>query len=357
MRGADLFAGAGGSSLGMRLAGVEVVLAVENNPSASATYAANHPRTLLLDTDIRLLDPAAVAASVGEIQVLTACPPCQGWSTLGTSDPADERNGLVPIVLRFIQAFAPDAFILENVPGLGNDQRLHDLLTDARRMGYGVRVYPVDAVQVGVPQRRRRLIVVGIWGVNEARLPDSLWNALPSWFPRVPRTVRSAFRNPPVAQGWLDPLQRHRKASPVVARRLAAIPAGGGRHDLPDDLQLECHRRLGHRGAGSVYGRMRWSEPAPTMTTRCTTPSCGRFAHPDENRGITLREAARLQTFPDWYQFEGNYGDIEAQIGNAVPVRLAQAVTFAVLNLLVDSGDVLVQLSESISDGVAFGFL
>ena len=121
---------------------------------------------------------------------------------------------------------------------------------------------------------------------------------------------------------------------PKTLERIRTVPIGGGRLDLPPSLRLDCHERLETRSATSIYGRIDPSRPAPTMTTRCTTPSCGRFVHPSEDRGLTLREAALIQTFPPDYKFEGNYGEVERQIGNAVPVRMAEALGLAVARLL-----------------------
>lgn len=135
-----------------------------------------------------------------------------------------------------------------------------------------------------------------------------------------------------------DPLDAHRKPTGQVLERIKAVPVNGTRFDLPPELQLACHKKLAggkeRRSASTAYGRLRLDEPAPTMTTRCTTPACGRFIHPTEHRGITLREAAILQTFPVTYQFSGHYGAIERQIGNAVPVQMAKALGFVVASVL-----------------------
>jgi DNA (cytosine-5)-methyltransferase 1 len=125
---------------------------------------------------------------------------------------------------------------------------------------------------------------------------------------------------------------------PATLERIQAIPPGGNRFDLPPALQLACHIKLGRASAKAPYGRIHADKPAPTMTTRCTTPACGTFVHPFENRGITLREASLLQTFPIDYVFKGSYQSIENQIGNAVPVNLAAALGWAAVAML-DPGD------------------
>lgn len=337
----DLFAGAGGATRGLRDAGFAVRAAVENDPCARKSYAANNKSVRLYAEDITLVDPVIVLKDLGlkpgDLSLLNSCPPCQGFSTLGNRGAGDPRNDLVADVWRFITEMRPQSFVMENVPGLLNDHRFLRLQRQTRAIGYGVRSYIVDAADFGVPQRRRRLIAIGIHGTLSSQLPESLVLALPPGFDRSPRTAGDVLIPPlPRIVSQSDPLNRHRKHAPDIVRRLKAIPRGGSRADLPPELVLPCHKKLGGSSAAtSVYGRIRSHEPAPTMTTRCTTPACGRFLHPTKNRGLTLREAALLQTFPVGYQFVGTYGDIERQIGNAMPVRLAEALGRVVDALLM----------------------
>jgi DNA (cytosine-5)-methyltransferase 1 len=333
----DLFAGAGGSTAGLRKAGYQVVGAVEYDDVASATYASNHPEIELLEMDIRDVDPAAFRRRLGlkkkQLDLLNACPPCQGFSTLGSSDAKDERNDLVSIIYPFLEEFLPAAFVVENVPGLKRDRRLRDLLAKARGLGYGVCDYVVNAVEFGVPQSRRRLIAVGVHGWVGA-FPEHPADLLSRSFRREPLPIADVLAKAgPIAEAR-DPIHRARTSSAVVSRRIRSIPVNGDRFDLPEDQQLDCHKALkGRRTATAAYGRIRLDGPAPTLTTRCTTPACGRFVHPTEHRGISLREAALIQTFPLRYQFKGSYQDIESQIGNAVPARLATALGLAVEEL------------------------
>jgi DNA (cytosine-5)-methyltransferase 1 len=332
---ADLFAGAGGTTQGLFQAGYVVLGAIENDIAAADTYAANHPEVYLDRRDVRRVQAPAFARKLGaqRIDVLTACPPCQGFSTLGLSDPDDARNNLVMVVERFAAALRPRAILLENVPGLAADRRLAQL-ERALAEGYASRRYLVDAVHFGVPQHRRRTIVVFVERpVDEAIFPDDLRTLLPRGFDCSRRAVHAVLA---VAQrcGAEDVVHRARRSTPKTLERIRAMPIGGGRLDLPPSLRLDCHERLGTRSATSIYGRIDPSQPAPTMTTRCTTPSCGRFVHPSEDRGLTLREAALIQTFPPDYKFEGHYGEVERQIGNAVPVRMAEALGLVVRHLL-----------------------
>jgi DNA (cytosine-5)-methyltransferase 1 len=164
--------------------------------------------------------------------------------------------------------------------------------------------------------------VIGVSRRVRRTLPDDLVELLPAGFHRDLVTVGQAFAALEEFKASSDPLNRHRQLTGPVEARVAAVPVNGTRFDLPEELVLNCHKKLkgNHaRNATASYGRLRLNAPAPTMTTRCTTPACGSFIHPTENRGITLREAAVLQTFPADYRFCGGYDSIERQIGNAVP--------------------------------------
>lgn len=336
----DLFAGAGGATEGLKNAGFRVLGAVENDQDAAASFAANHPTTQLWEEDIRTVKAKPMRESLGlrqgELTLLKACPPCQGFSSLalgrGESDAA--RNDLVLTVSRFVRAFRPQAILLENVPGLGRDIRFSILKDEIRLLGYSLRTYVVEASKLGVPQRRRRIILIAVRGKVE--LPNAIEELVGDAFPMM--SAGKAFAELQMRITDDDPLDWHRTLSPAVSARIAAIPVGGTRYDLPADLRLRCHDEIdakGRRGAASSYGRVKLDLPSATMTTRCTTPACGAFIHPTENRGLTLREAAVLQTFPVTYRFEGTYGSIERQIGNAVPVRMAEILGTAVRTLVL----------------------
>lgn len=333
LKAIDLFAGAGGATQGLRDAGFDVIGAVEFDPDAAASYRLNHPNTKVWESDIRGLAATNMRRSlglrIGELALLKACPPCQGFSTLaeGRIVGDDARNELVLDTIRFVRAFMPRSVLLENVPGLRRDKRLALLLDALRKLGYSARSYIVNAADFGVPQSRRRLIVVAIRGLR-SRLPESLTPA----GPETPVSVREAFEQLQAHQLEDDRLSRPRTVSDKVRRRIEAIPVGGNRYSLPPELQLACHVKLGAKGgATGSYARLKADMPSATMTTRCTTPACGPFIHPTENRPITLREAAALQTFPPTYQFIGGHTSIERQIGNAVPVQMATRIASSLL--------------------------
>jgi DNA-cytosine methyltransferase len=336
MTAIDLFAGAGGATQGLKDAGYRILAAIENNASAGRTFSANHPETKLLPDDIRKVDPGELRADLGlargELTLLKACPPCQGYSILGSGDPNDERNDLVHQVWRFVREFIPQVTTVENVPGLARDPRLALLVRRLRAVGYKVRSLLADAADFGVPQRRRRLIVIAMRSRSDLLLQKNLIELLPSTFGKG-ATAGEALAKVRLIEG-ADPVHRHRNHSPKVAARIRAVPAGGTRFDLPAEHRLECHERIEGRQACASYGRIKEDEPAPTLTTRCTTPACGSFIHPSEHRGLSLREAALLQTFPIDYEFRGTYDQVEAQIGNALPVKMAEGLGHLVAKLL-----------------------
>lgn len=340
----DLFAGAGGATTGLKAAGFEVIAAIENDTASIGTYSLNHPEVRIVSSDIRAIDPGELLKTLkstpGDIDLLTACPPCQGFSTLGDSDRNDPRNDLIQEVWRFARVLKPKALLLENVPGLRRDIRLENLVKSLRSIGYGASVSIEDAANFGVPQIRKRLVLLAVLRVPKKYLPDHLYLALPEDFEAFASVAGEVFQMLESIESVGDPLQIARQSTETVKQRLARIPVGGDRFDLPDHLQLPCHRRLKGRRATASYGRIRAEEPAPTLTTRCTTPACGRFVHPTKSRGLSLREAATLQSFPVTYQFCGTYEERERQIGNAVPVKMVEGIGRIIMQYLVPESSV-----------------
>jgi DNA (cytosine-5)-methyltransferase 1 len=333
----DLFSGAGGTTQGLKNAGFDVLAAVEVDEAAVKSFSANHGSTHLIGRDIRRVQAPALARRLlpegTQLDLLTACPPCQPFSTLGTGDAEDPRNALVSSISRFVKALEPRSILLENVPGLRSEPRFKKLVRELE-VDYELRQYLLEASEFGIPQKRRRVILIGIGRELNVNLPTDLKACLPDDFDTSPKTAGEALSAVANINAKADPIHRARKSQPLTLKRIRAAKRGGGRMDLPADLQLACHRRLGSQSATTIYGRIDPDEPAPTMTTRCTTPSCGRFVHPTADRGLTLREAALLQTFPLSYSFDGSYGSIEQQIGNAVPPRLAEALGLVIKSIL-----------------------
>lgn len=340
MTALDLFAGAGGATQGLSDAGFRVLAAIEQDEDAAATLARNHPNTVVLATDIEEVCPKSFRSDLGlcpqDLTLLTACPPCQSFSTLGSGNADDPRNGLVAETWRFVREFRPAAVLIENVPGLASDMQWTVSKRQLRAAGYRLSSWIVDAADFGVPQRRRRLIAIAVRR-HLVEFPDDLCDLVPPSLISDTAHASDVIAQAGPIDGSEDEWHRARTPTSAVLERIRAIPPGGNRYDLPQALQLDCHKRLnqsGRRNATSPYGRIPAEGPAPTMTTRCTTVSCGRFIHPTEDRGISLREAALLQTFPRGYAFVGSYGSVERQIGNAVPVRLAHALGLAVRRML-----------------------
>jgi len=316
----DLFAGCGGLTLGLKQAGFAVLGAVEISPLAASTYSENHPNVTVWNTDIRRIRARTMRRKLGlkrgELDLLAACPPCEGFSSLRTLNGGkrivDRRNDLVLQLLRFVRAFKPKAVMVENVPGLVKNRRFALLRTRLERLGYRCNVDILDAADYNVPQRRRRMILLAGF---QAEIPFGR-------LARSRRTVRKAIADlAHSTKRRRDRLHREmeRRGSRVI-RLIKAVPKdGGSRTDLPARFKLKCHRSC--TGFKDVYGRMRWDDVAPTITSGCVNPSKGRFLHPSKDRTITLREAAILQTFPRRYFFSLNKGKfaVAEMIGNALP--------------------------------------
>lgn len=316
----DIFAGCGGLSLGLRQAGLRVIGAVEIDPLSVETYKKNHKKTLMWQIDIRRLSVSEVKRRLGlrtgQLDVLAACPPCQGFSTISTLNRGRSvgdraQKNLVFEFVRFVRGLRPKAIMLENVPGLAKDWRIKRIEAHLKRLGYSVIYQVLDAADYGVPQRRKRMILVGSrYGkVNFAKALDR----------KV--TVRDAIGSLPRPGMVPDPLHIScEKRSGRIQNMIKRIPKNGGsRSHLRREYQLDCHQRTD--GFRDVYGRIAWDDVAPTITGGCINPSKGRFLHPSQDRAITLREAAALQTFPRHYQFSLRNGRYRTAslIGNALP--------------------------------------
>ena len=333
----DLFSGAGGLSVGLSQEGFNPVAAVEFDPVSAKSYILNHPQSQVVVDDIRkvsgpqLLKLANIAQ--GELDLLTGCPPCQGFSTLRSNrrniSKRDKRNELIVEIVRLTRSIRPRAVIVENVPGLALDSRFDDFQEGLRKSGYQYQYEVLDASNFGVPQRRKRLVLVAF---RDRAMPLD-------WFSyrSDKSTVRDAISHLAPAGASGDTLHdMPERRTPAMMRRIKATPKdGGSRQDIPVEMQCACHRK--RSGYFDVYGRMAWDKVSPTITGGCNNPSRGRFLHPEEDRAITLREAALLQTFPADYQFctERGKEHIALQIGNAFPPKLIRPIAKAVKKALI----------------------
>lgn len=329
----DLFAGAGGFSLAARKAGLRVRLAIELDRHAVSTYRANlcdgKRPTRLIEGDISTMDAGAVRDSVfrpGErCDLVLGGPPCQGFSMHRIKDAGvgDRRNDLVNVYFDFVKAFRPRAFLMENVPGMLQPRHAPHLASIRRHAAEaGYRLFdPVilDARDFGVPQRRKRVFLLGVEGgvdVEGLEWPPKPTHGREGGRPWVP--CSAAFASPALSG---DPNDLHMRHNDELVEAFARTPPNGGSRSSSGRV-LDCHKE--HDGHSDVYGRIDPSQPAPTMTTACINPSKGRFVHPTLNHGITVRQAARIQTFPDDFVFHGGLMAAGQQVGNAVPVAMGE---------------------------------
>lgn len=321
----DLFSGAGGLTLGLRWARFKVLGAVEVDALAAKTYRKNFKTIRLWEMDIRDLAVARILRELdirpGQLDLLAGCPPCQGFSSIrsrnGHLKVRDDRNDLVFEFERFVRGLRPKTIMLENVPGLMSDRRLATLKKSLVAMNYELTTGVLDVSDFGIPQRRRRMILVG-GRRRTVELAEPI---------ETTATVRDAIAFLPPAGKSGDPLHDHPATRQArIMKMIRGIPRdGGSRYALGRCSQLRCHREF--EGFRDVYGRMAWDEVGPTITSGCINPSKGRFLHPRANRAITLREAALLQGFPADYHFaleRGTYA-VAAMIGNALPPGFVQA--------------------------------
>lgn len=349
----DFFSGAGGMSYGFdntRHSGMSFrhLAAVDIDGLALKTLALNVPvPTFKLDIRDIAKNPELLQASVPELNpnrrsaplVLIGCPPCQGFSAHRKKDERDDaRNSLIMSFVEVVAHFRPDVIVMENVPEMLKGRFEHYYAAARKRLlklGYSLSTEIVDTSLYGVPQRRRRAVVLGSLrgGID---LPAAALQ-----FHEV-RTVRETISHlPPVRAGQIDSSDPWHRAPNHIERILRKIelipPDGGDRRSLPLTEQLACHLDVDSGetpGFTDVYGRLRWDEPAVTITAKSSTPSCGRFLHPEQHRNISVREAALLQTFPHNYVFAGGFVNQYRQIGEAVPPLFARHLAFAVLDHL-----------------------
>lgn len=347
---ADLFAGAGGFSLAAAQAGCEIVFAVEIDKNAAATYKENigikarSENVVVYNEDITSLNAVDLTKrhfSDGDCDLLLGGPPCQGFSThrikgAGVDDP---RNALIQEYFKFVRNLKPKAFLMENVPGMlwpRHKSYLDAFYRQAQDSGYFLyQPQKLDARDYGIPQRRQRVFILGVR--EDISIEGYEWPPKPTHSaPELVETTglkpwlscESAFSNLPTD----DINDVHMSHGPELVAAFARTPANGGsRKD--SGRMLNCH--VDHDGHSDVYGRIDPRRPAPTMTTACINPSKGRFVHPVLNHGITARQAARIQTFPDDFVFLGGLMAAGEQIGNAVPVAFGRTLIQHIKSLLV----------------------
>lgn len=325
LRFIDLFCGCGGLGLGFKLAGFESVYAVDNNHAAALTYQKNFGHEVF-EGDIRTLKEIHVKADV-----LIGGPPCQGFSPLGKLSPTKdhkEMNQLWKEYLRILDLVQPKAFLIENVPEFLRSNEFNLLKNELILRNYNIIYNKIRAIEYGVPQKRVRGFIIGM---------SDFYPSFPQPSNKI-MTVRDAIGDLPLepdGKNWH--IGRH--PTQLSLERYKCIPPGGNRFDLMrtrPDLTPKCWLNK-PTGSTDVFGRLEWDKPSLTIRTEFYKPEKGRYLHPEANRPITHREAARLQTFPDDFEFVGTKIDVARMIGNAVPPKLAYHLAMQIKKTLLGS--------------------
>ena len=335
----DIFCGAGGLTRGLLDAGIKVIAGLDFDARCKRTYKHNNPGVPFIQADAKLITLGQLRKATRrksfKDMLFVGCAPCQQFSQQRKETSRRRDATLLGAFSRLIEAALPAQVLMENVPGIARvkgNSTFRRFLMMLKKKGYQYEYGVLDAKHFGVPQTRRRLILIAMRGVKPT-LPK------PKHRPGLRRfvTVRKAISHfPAIAAGGKDASVPNHVAARITElnlERLRRTPHNGGdRRSWPPNLRLPCHDG-DYEGHTDVYGRMAWNRPSPTLTGRCHSISNGRYGHPEQDRAISLREAAALQSFPDGYVFFGSSKRIALQIGNAVPVRLAETLGKHILAL------------------------
>ena len=327
--GVDLFCGVGGLTHGLRKSGVNITAGLDIDPACAYPYEANN-EAKFLKRDVATIDPETIASAFPNtgLTLLAGCAPCQPFSTYSRSGRGQQNDSKWPLLLSFgrlVETVQPDLVTMENVPQILDHEVFQGFLESLN--GYYVWWSVIECSAFGVPQTRKRLVLVASKLGDQGLALESPKNSH--------RSVRDTIGSlPPIEAGAVladDPLHAAPRLSDLNMKRIQASRPGGTWRDWPTELQATCHRRSTGATYPSVYGRMSWESPAPTITTQCFGYGNGRFGHPEQDRAISLREAAMLQTFPRDYVFtppgeKVRFNKLGRLIGNAVPVRLGEVI-------------------------------
>jgi DNA (cytosine-5)-methyltransferase 1 len=336
----DLFCGAGGLTKGLEKAGIKVALGVDIDPACQFPYSANNKAKFLLKS-VEDLMPSELQDAYGDchIKMLAGCAPCQTFSKYNQkADSSDDRWWLLLEFSRLVRKASPHIVTMENVPGLVDQDVFDQFRRELEEQEYYVTYQIVDCAEYGLPQQRSRLVLLA------SKLGEISLLA-PGDFSRRRRTVRGAIgRLAPIEAGGVDtrdPLHQSSSLTDINMRRIIASTPGGSWKDWPQELVAECHKRESGKTYGSVYGRMGWNGPSPTITTQFYGFGNGRFGHPDQNRAISIREGAILQSFPRTYKFTPPGQPIHKTtlgrlIGNAVPPKLGELIGKSILRHVME---------------------
>lgn len=326
----DLFCGAGGLTHGLIDAGVRVVAGVDFDGACEHPYTANHDGVAFHQHDVAKLEASEIAKWYGtaSVRVLAGCAPCQPFSTYSQryETVGTERWSLLHHFARLVTDLRPDVVTMENVPTVTKHSVFDDFVATLKAQGYQVWFDVIDCAQYGLPQRRRRTVLLAsLHGEIALRDPGA----------HPTRTVGDVLKGlPTLRHGGSDkgdPLHTASNLSPLNYERIKVSKPGGTWRDWPPHLVAKCHTKVSGKTYPGVYGRMKWEEPAPTLTTQFYGFGSGRFGHPSQARGLSLREGAILQGFPQGYSFVRDGDPVHFKvlgrlIGNAVPVDLGRVI-------------------------------
>ena len=342
----DLFCGIGGLSHGMKRKGFNIIAGFDIDDSCKYSYESNNDSTFFKE-DIKQVKGERVSKLFGKsgVKVLAGCAPCQPFSSYAFKMKEKDKNkyDLLYEFGRLVEEVLPDIVTMENVAQILSFKQkpvLNDFVETLKRNGYHVCVNKVFCPDYGIPQTRTRLVLLASrFGQIDLIPPTHSKENYVTVFDTIGHL-------PPIKAGEIsseDMLHRARSLSDINLRRIEATPASGSWKDWSEDLHLECHKKSTGKSFGSVYGRMTWDKPAPTMTTLCTGLGNGRFGHPEQDRAISLREAALFQTFPEDYHFfkpdeEISVTRASRYIGNAVPPRLGEITALSITKHLEKYG-------------------
>ena len=330
----DLFCGAGGLTHGFEREGIVVTAGVDLDPACKFPYETNNEAEFV-ERSVKLLTTRDLTRYFGSatVRILAGCAPCQPFSTYtqGQDTQRDHKWGLLHEFSRLAKATRPEIITMENVPSVGRHSVFANFVDSLEKLKYRVWYDVVECAEYGVPQTRRRMVLLASLLGPITMIPPTR---------KKPKTVQQAIgRLTPIEAGSRSQKDRLHKSSSLSSlnmRRMKASRPGGTWRDWPKSLVAECHRGETGKTYPSVYGRMEWDKPAPTMTTQCHGFGNGRFGHPEQDRAISLREAAILQGFPRSYKFVGpthkvEFSTIGRLVGNAVPVDLGRAIARSIL--------------------------
>ncbi len=324
----DLFCGIGGLTAGLIKSGIKVKAGYDIESDCRHGYEYNN-NAVFIHKDVADVTADEIDSwySKGAIRLLAGCAPCQPFSTYnqGKDTTLDKKWPLLYHFMRLIEEVKPELVTMENVPDVTKHKVYHDFVAKLEELGYTVSADRVDCVKYGIPQTRKRHVLLASLISKEIKIiPPTHDKAV---------TVRDVIEGLPKLESGKnnekDGLHICSKLNELNMKRIKASKPGGTWKDWPEDLVAKCHLKESGKSYGGVYGRMEWDKPAPTMTTQCFGFGNGRFGHPSQHRAISLREAAIFQTFPEDYQFcEGSFTikSVGKMIGNAVPVRLGEIV-------------------------------